>query len=100
MTKLLRAIVWIYRYGISPMLGANCRYEPSCSAYADEALRRHGAWPGFWVGTARFCRCHPWGPAGYDPVDEELPARARWYKPWIYGRWTGRHMRFRRDRLS
>lgn len=100
MSNLLRGLIWIYRYGISPMLGMNCRYEPSCSAYADEALRRHGAWPGLWITTARFCRCHPLGPAGYDPVDQELPANARWYKPWRYGHWTGRHMQFRSDRLN
>jgi putative membrane protein insertion efficiency factor len=98
--RAIRAVIFIYRHGISPLLGSNCRYEPSCSAYMDGAIRRHGAWRGLWIGGARLCRCHPWGPAGYDPIPDELPAEARWYKPWRYGRWTGQHMRFRLDRLD
>jgi putative membrane protein insertion efficiency factor len=97
---LLRLPILVYRYSLSALLGAQCRYEPTCSAYADEAIARHGAWPGLWIGAARLCRCHPLGPAGWDPVPERLPPDARRYKPWRYGRWTGRHMRYRLDRLG
>jgi putative membrane protein insertion efficiency factor len=64
----LLGLVWIYRYAISPVLGANCRYQPSCSAYAEEALRRYGAFEGGWLALKRIARCHPWGGSGYDPV--------------------------------
>jgi hypothetical protein len=70
----LLGLVWIYRRAISPLLGANCRYEPTCSAYAEEALRTHGAFRGGWLVLKRIGRCHPWGGSGYDPVpaaDEE-----------------------------
>ncbi|MCU0896530.1 MAG: membrane protein insertion efficiency factor YidD [Burkholderiales bacterium] len=64
-------LVWLvkaYRYAISPMLGPSCRFEPSCSGYAVEALERHGAARGTWLAAKRVCRCHPWHPGGYDPV--------------------------------
>jgi putative membrane protein insertion efficiency factor len=64
----LRGLVWIYRYAVSPLLGANCRFQPTCSAYAEEALRRHGAFKGGWLAIKRIARCHPWGGSGYDPV--------------------------------
>ena len=57
-----------YRVGISPMLPAACRYTPTCSAYAEEAVRRHGAARGGWLALRRMLRCHPWGGTGYDPV--------------------------------
>lgn len=61
-------LVWLYRYGLSPLLGANCRYQPTCSAYAEEALRTYGAFRGGWLTLKRLGRCHPWGGSGYDPV--------------------------------
>lgn len=64
----LRGLVRVYRYAISPLIGANCRYEPSCSAYAEEALVRYGAFRGGWLACRRLARCHPWGGSGYDPV--------------------------------
>ena len=64
----LLALVWLYRMLISPWLGANCRYEPTCSHYALEALREHGAFRGSWLAAKRIGRCHPWGGHGYDPV--------------------------------
>jgi putative membrane protein insertion efficiency factor len=64
----LLALVWLYRMLISPWLGANCRYEPTCSQYALEALREHGAFHGSWLAAKRIGRCHPWGGHGYDPV--------------------------------
>ena len=64
----LIGLVTAYRWLVSPLLGANCRYSPSCSQYAIEALRRHGAIRGSWLALGRMSRCHPWGGHGYDPV--------------------------------
>jgi len=66
----LRGLVWIYRHALSPLIGANCRFQPTCSAYAEEALRTHGAFRGGWLTIKRIGRCHPWGGSGYDPVPE------------------------------
>jgi putative membrane protein insertion efficiency factor len=66
--RLLIALVIAYRYALSPMLGRNCRFYPSCSAYAAEALQRHGAGRGAWLAARRIARCHPWHPGGCDPV--------------------------------
>lgn len=68
MNELLRLAVRGYRYCISPMLPASCRFYPSCSAYAEEALTRHGLLRGGWLAARRVCRCAPWHPGGYDPV--------------------------------
>lgn len=67
----LLGLVWIYRFLISPWLGNNCRYEPSCSQYTLDALRLHGAFRGSWLATKRIGRCHPWGGSGYDPVPKK-----------------------------
>ena len=64
----LLALVWLYRLVISPWLGNNCRYDPSCSEYALEALRKHGVFRGTWLAARRIGRCHPWCGSGYDPV--------------------------------
>ncbi len=64
----LRALIAVYRYGISPFMAGSCRFHPSCSNYADEALATHGVLKGGFLGFKRICRCHPWGGAGYDPV--------------------------------
>ncbi len=68
MKYLLIALVRFYQYAISPWLGRRCRYFPSCSEYAVEAVRKYGALRGGWLGAKRICRCHPWHPGGYDPV--------------------------------
>lgn len=57
-----------YQLCISPMLGSSCRFTPTCSQYAVEALRKHGPLKGSWLAVRRICRCHPWGGSGYDPV--------------------------------
>ena len=64
----LRVLVRAYRYAVSPMLPPACRFHPSCSEYAEEALARHGALRGGWLTAARVCRCGPWHPGGSDPV--------------------------------
>ena len=64
----LLGLVWIYRNAISPLIGTNCRFQPTCSKYAEEALRKHGAFKGGWLAIRRIGRCHPWGGSGYDPV--------------------------------
>lgn len=84
---VLRVPILIYRYTLSSFMGRQCRYLPTCSAYADEAISRHGAWAGGWMAAARICRCHPWGDSGFDPVPQCLPAETRWFRPWRYGRW-------------
>lgn len=64
--------VRFYRLAISPMIGSNCRYQPTCSAYALEALKTHGALRGGWLAARRIARCHPLGGSGYDPVPDDL----------------------------
>ncbi len=64
----LQLPIRLYRWLISPMLGTNCRYHPSCSAYALEAIEKHGAMRGGWLSVRRVCRCQPWGGDGFDPV--------------------------------
>ena len=64
----LIAIVRLYQLLISPLLPPACRFEPTCSKYAEEALIKHGAFRGSWLTVSRLCKCHPWGASGYDPV--------------------------------
>lgn len=70
MKQLLVLFVRAYQVGISPLLPAACRYHPTCSQYAIEALEKHGAWRGSWLAIKRIGRCHPFRPGGYDPVPE------------------------------
>ena len=78
-----------YQLTFSAFAGRQCRFLPTCSDYADEAIAKHGVWPGGWMGLARLCRCHPWGGSGFDPIPPTRPIRARWFIPWRYGRWRG-----------
>lgn len=66
--RILDAAVVAYQWTLRPVIGANCRYLPSCSDYAREALAEHGATHGSWLAIRRICRCHPWGGFGFDPV--------------------------------
>jgi putative membrane protein insertion efficiency factor len=78
MTLLARIValpVRAYRLIGSPWVGHNCRYQPTCSAYALEALEKHGALKGTWLALRRIGRCHPWGDSGYDPVPPACCAR-------------------------
>jgi len=64
----MRLAIRAYRWFVSPLLAPACRFHPSCSEYAEQALERHGAWRGGWLAARRVCRCGPWHPGGYDPV--------------------------------
>ncbi|MFC4486394.1 MULTISPECIES: membrane protein insertion efficiency factor YidD [Tepidiphilus] len=68
MRRLLIALIRGYQVAISPWLGRNCRFYPSCSQYTLEAIERHGAVKGLWLGMRRVLRCHPFHPGGHDPV--------------------------------
>ncbi len=69
--------VRVYRLLLSPWLGLSCRYQPTCSAYALEALEKHGAVRGTWLTIRRIARCHPGGGSGYDPVPDRENGDAR-----------------------
>lgn len=79
----LKAAVLAYRYSLSGLIGHSCRYRPTCSEYALEAIARHGGLRGAALAVRRIARCHPWGGSGYDPVpdpaphDHEIPASRR-----------------------
>jgi uncharacterized protein len=76
---VLRALIAVYRYGISPFTPMSCRYLPTCSAYAEEALSLYGPWRGSWLALRRVSRCHPLGGHGFDPVPrprDQSPERA------------------------
>ncbi|QBC43828.1 membrane protein insertion efficiency factor YidD [Iodobacter fluviatilis] len=68
MSKIIVALLTLYRFTISPLLGPRCRYTPTCSQYGIEAVTRYGVIKGGWLTTRRLCRCHPWGGCGHDPV--------------------------------
>ncbi|MHB1331768.1 MAG: membrane protein insertion efficiency factor YidD [Sulfuriferula sp.] len=68
MSRLLIYLVKAYQYALSPLLGSHCRFTPTCSQYAVEAITKHGAAKGSWLSMRRLSRCHPRHPGGYDPV--------------------------------
>jgi uncharacterized protein len=68
--RTLLAAIKVYQLTLSPWLGRQCRYLPTCSAYAAESIERFGALRGSWLALKRLARCHPWGGSGYDPVPE------------------------------
>ncbi|WP_287129440.1 membrane protein insertion efficiency factor YidD [Candidatus Cyanaurora vandensis] len=71
----LVSLIRLYQKGISPLLGPHCRFYPTCSQYTLEAIERHGALRGTWLGASRICRCHPLHPGGVDPV----PTKFQWF---------------------
>ncbi len=70
MSRLLIGLVRVYQLALSPFFGQHCRFTPTCSQYAIEALREHGAWRGSRLALWRLMRCHPWHPGGRDPVPQ------------------------------
>ncbi len=70
---LLTMLIRGYQLFVSPVLGSNCRFDPTCSAYAQESVKRFGATRGTWLALKRIARCHPWGGYGHDPVPERAP---------------------------
>lgn len=68
MRRIVILLIRGYQLLLSPWLGNNCRFQPTCSGYAMEAVRTHGVWRGLWLSARRVGRCHPWGGQGYDPV--------------------------------
>ena len=68
MTWLLVHLVLFYRVTLGRVLGGQCRFQPTCSQYAIDAVQKHGPWRGSWMTIKRICRCHPWGGRGYDPA--------------------------------
>jgi len=68
MKHLLLALIGLYRYAVSPLLGRRCRFFPSCSEYAAEAVSKYGTLRGTGLALRRLSRCHPWNPGGFDPV--------------------------------
>ncbi|MCK5373873.1 MAG: membrane protein insertion efficiency factor YidD [Alphaproteobacteria bacterium] len=76
MTRIFRFFIKIYTYALSPLLGRNCRYYPTCSQYADEALKRYGVLKGLYLSIARVMRCHPWSHHSFnDPVPKQFAWR-------------------------
>ncbi|MSQ00247.1 MAG: membrane protein insertion efficiency factor YidD [Methylotenera sp.] len=71
--RIFIGIIKLYQIAISPMLGANCRFTPTCSAYAVEAIQIHGVMRGTWLFIKRVVRCHPYHRGGFDPVPQSKP---------------------------
>tara|TARA_Y100000994_G_C15339908_1_gene296016 strand:+ start:176 stop:436 length:261 start_codon:yes stop_codon:yes gene_type:complete len=77
----LKSIILFYQYLISPILGPNCRFEPTCSAYSLQAIEKFGPFKGLWLSIIRIAKCHPWGKSGYDPVPlENITKRSSEFK--------------------
>tara|TARA_B100001741_G_C15960068_1_gene328534 strand:- start:58 stop:267 length:210 start_codon:yes stop_codon:yes gene_type:complete len=68
MKFIIIKLIQIYQVTISPLIGANCRYSPTCSNYCIQSLKKHGLLKGLVISFKRICSCHPWGGSGYDPV--------------------------------
>ncbi len=75
LSQVIILLVKLYKGAISPYLGNNCRYSPTCSSYMIEAVNEWGPFKGTWLGLKRFSTCHPWGGNGYDPVPKKTDER-------------------------
>ena len=82
LARVMMVLIRLYQLTLSAFIGRHCRHLPTCSEYAREAIARHGAWAGFWLGWWRVLRCHPLGTHGFDPVPERVP-RGEW-RFWRY----------------
>lgn len=72
LASVMMRLIRVYQLSLSYFLGRSCRHMPTCSSYAMEAIDRHGAWAGFWLGFFRIARCNPWGASGFDPVPDKV----------------------------
>lgn len=79
--RVLLAVIALYRRVVSPLLGPHCRFAPTCSEYAAEAIRTHGAVRGGWLAVRRVTRCHPWSAGGVDRVPPAAKAEKGWPRP-------------------
>jgi len=68
LTWLCVGMIRLYQWTLSPLVGRSCRFQPTCSHYAEEVIRRYGPWRGIGLAVKRLAKCHPWGPSGYDPA--------------------------------
>jgi len=75
--KILIGAIRVYQLALSPWLGRQCRYLPTCSEYGKEAIEKHGAWKGSWLAAKRIGRCHPFNDGGVDPVPETWPGKEK-----------------------
>ena len=78
LSKSLIGLIGMYRYIVSPYLGRSCRFEPSCSDYASQAIGRFGAVRGIWLASCRLMKCQPFHPGGFDPVEKPRYTGTRW----------------------
>lgn len=85
MARVLLSIIRLYRRWLSPLTPPSCRFTPTCSAYAEEAVQRHGARRGGWLAFRRLLRCHPFGASGFDPVPGKGPHREHMEQPPVNG---------------
>lgn len=81
MKQLAMLVIKFYRYVISPMIPPRCRFQPSCSLYAEEAIERFGVMQGSYLAIKRICRCHPFGKHGYDPVPSKISPSCHHQEP-------------------
>ena len=85
MGRILLTVIRLYRRWVSPMTPPSCRFIPTCSAYAEEAVERYGGRKGGWLALKRLLRCHPFGGSGYDPVPHEGPGHETLEQPPVNG---------------
>ncbi|MBJ7543429.1 membrane protein insertion efficiency factor YidD [Rhodomicrobium udaipurense] len=95
---IAKSPIYVYRYGISPIIGPRCRHLPTCSQYALDAIDVNGAWLGGWLTLGRILRCHPWGSSGYDPAPDLRAEKIPFWAPWRV--WRYRRARAAADQVT